>query len=158
MQACLQEAGSLSCIHSQMAVSEGFFLISWTIPKKLNCFCASLPKVLSFLCSCQMVLCVRLWESCFIIWGRKMDHSDHWLLRQDSKLGGVLNLLFYSVLLTNYLLPWWYTRSVLYLCHLELANYIHLKFRLTLLDNRSHDSFTSANMWLLMCLTNLHEL
>lgn len=104
---------------------------------------------------CHLVLRVGLWESWFIIWGRKMDHPDHWLLHKDSKFGGVLNLLFYAVLHTNYLLLWWYMRSILYLCHLELTNYIHLKFKLTLLDNCSHHSFTSVNMWFLMCLTNL---
>lgn len=134
---------------------EEFLLIPWIIPKKVNCFCAPFPEVLGFLCSCQTVLCAGLLESCVIIQGRKMDSSDHWLLH--SKLGGVLNLLFYLVLLTNYTLCRCYTRSILYLCHLELSNYIHLNFRLTLLDNCSHHSFTSANMWFLMCLTNLHE-
>lgn len=130
---CLQVAGSLSHICNQITVSERLLSISWTILKKQNCFCASLPEVLSFLSLCQMVLYVRLWESCFIIQGRKMNHSDCWLLHQDSKFGVVFKLPFYSVLLTNYLLLWWYRRSILYLCHLELANYINQNFGLTLL-------------------------
>lgn len=61
IQACLQEGGPVSHVRNQIALSEGFLLISWTVLRKWNCCCASPPEALDSRCAtwCYMLGCEK---------------------------------------------------------------------------------------------------
>lgn len=133
-------------------VSEGFLLMSWMILKKLNWFSAS-PPVFSFLCArwCDVLGCDKAGLS---------SEAERWIILIADFYIKIQNLEVCSTCYFTQFCTLFFFLN-LAICEIYIkslsfrgTNYIHLNFRLTLLGNLSHLSFTSANTWFLMCLTD----